>query len=292
MGALEIERPNIDLLRELDILEVPRRHELYDIELSLDAREDDALAHEAQRMHGASYVDYGYFKPEALDVDGRLFPELDGTRAKQDGNIRVDYILARSNHTGEAGASVRLIRIGESANIESLPTYKYFKDAFDDVTKAKLRKIIDENGTNGLGEIAALSNAGHDHSVGSYEIMRAIVQNTVIQHARRGHSEVYLASLTNKSLKPVRSFTGPSALRVIGEPVRIFADDARAHEIHVTPVLIEPYKIVATMADRVRGDGTEINSRFVPSLLFMLEGLTPEQMGPDFAALVEQVTQL
>lgn len=274
-----------------DQFEIPRRNARYVIESTVGALSRPEIALKAQQIHGKCYVEYGYVNESALMDDGRLVPELDGTRDRDDGKVIVNYLLARGidKTIEEAGATVRLIDIGENGTMEDLPTYKYFKDAFEPNVKTKLQNLIDLYGTKSMREIAALGVIDYDNNIGSYELMRAIMQNSLIKEDVYDQREFYIASLTKLSLYPIVRFAGESAVETLGKPIRIYADDPRQRVVHVTPVLIYPSKVLDGVIDDI--ESAEENAdivELVEKLHYLTDGLTIEQVSKRVARFINR----
>lgn len=262
-----------------DHFNFPRTHALYAIESSRGANgsEGEEIALAAQRLHGRCYVAFGYFTNEGLAPDGRLVPELDGTREDAGGYYEINYLLARSLDDHKAGATLRLIGTGEGGSVRDLPTCKY---GLDDSAYQQIDAVLSEGGV--IREIAALAVADKSHSVGSYELMRAVMQNALIKQTETGKKEVYIASLTDISLHPVKKFTGEIATREINDPINIFSTDHRAKDIVVTPVLIDPFVMVDAAIESAEQGLAEGSRAGLERLAFLMDGLETQHV-PDAA---------
>lgn len=265
-----------------DTFEIPRLDNKYTI-LAATAESNSALAIKAQQLHGVSYVGEGYFTEDALEADGRLVPELDGTRDRADTNVRVNYLLASENGSVEDSfASLRLIDALDAESVTELPTYQYFENDFDDSVKERLQTLVGEHGRGSVREIAALARVGR-HARGSYELMRSVMQNALIKHTLTGHREVYIASLTEVSLGPIEKLVGPNAIERLWKEKQIFSEDPRGNDIMVTPVLIDPMKILDGIINALESEGVAEDARAVHKLTKTLhlftDGLSREQMG-------------
>lgn len=274
-----------------DRFEIPHNHSKYLIESSID-RENIDLVIKSQKIHGQCYVDYGYVNDGALTNDGRLVPELDGTRDREDGTVVVNYLLAREpgKSIDEAVATMRLIGIGDKGTIEDLPTYRYFKNSFNSDTQAKLKDLIDLYGPKSVREIAALGVTGRADNGASYELMRAVMQNSLIKETSYNNHEFYVASLTKQSLRPVLKFTGSKAFEILGDPVRIYANDPRQKEVYVTPVLIYPNKILDGILDEIESSkkDAEINI-LAQKLIYLTDGLSNDQVSERVAIFLNKI---
>lgn len=142
-----------------DRFDLPRRDAEYRITCSRGENEDPDIVRAAQQIHGQSYVDYGYFDASGLTADGRLVPDLDGTRSKPDGTVVANYLVASPTHSpaSKPTATVRLLDIGPNGSLVNLPTYAYFADAFTGEVKRELRDIVETVGPQSIREIAALA---------------------------------------------------------------------------------------------------------------------------------------
>lgn len=270
-----------------EYLKIPDRFNLdrtiakYAIVSSLEM-EFPGIVDKAQRIHGVSYVSTGYIYPEALMEDGRIAPELDGSRGDGGNNVFVKYLLAieQGKTIEEAGASVRLIDVTERGNISDLPTCKYFKDSNTDVA-GFVDKLASSSLENiNIREIAALSNVSLSDDVGSYELMRAIMQNSLMKKAEHDLSEMYLVSLTEQSLRPIIRLAGRKAVQIIGSPVKVYADDPRQKEVNLTPVLLDPNKAIVGLFEELKNATTNITIKSLKQRIkFLLNGLSEHEIG-------------
>ncbi len=260
-----LERPT----RYIDEFNPPRQQARYSIESSYGYAERPDIARVSQQLHGACYVAFGYFTKDALEADGRLIPELDGTREDPDGIYTVSYLLAKHTETGGSGATLRLISAEESGGTyRDLPTGRY---GLSEDAHEQIEQVVGENGV--IREIAALAVAGKEHHLGSYELMRAVMQNALVRQSETGQREFYLASLTDVSLRPVVAFTGESATRLLGDSIEIFSSDDRAQDISVTPVLISPFDMIDAAIQSVEGAGVDTYVKNAERLAYLLDGL-------------------
>lgn len=236
-----------------DRFDLPRRDAQYRIRWSRGENDIPDIVRAAQQIHGQSYVDFGYFEASGLTVDGRLVPELDGTRSRPDGKIVASYLVASPTRSREFSptATVRLLDIGPHGSLSDLPTYAYFADTFSPEVERQLRRIMEINGPQGIREIAALATIDVQSHRGSYELIRALTQNCILRAQTRGYPELYLASLTTRSLGPVVKFIGRRSATVLGSSVQIFSADPRSRSIMVTPVLIDLSVVVDNIADEL-----------------------------------------
>lgn len=268
----------------IDKFEIPRSSALHRIEWTRGVDNNPEVSLKAQQLHGQSYVEYGYFDSRGLGGDGRLVPELDGTREKPDSSAVINYLLAVpiGGEINEATATLRMIDIGEGGTIDDIPTYKYFKNSLEGGVREKLEEIVAIHGNSSVREVSALATASSKGShLGSYELMRAIAQNAVIKRERTGISDIYIAALTSKSIKPVLNFAGHGASEVIGSPVNIFTDDERsARDLQVIPVLLDPCAVIGGIVDELHS-ATSVDQQglLVTKLKFMTDGLSDRQMG-------------
>lgn len=275
----------------LDRFEIPRNNSKYVIESSVD-RENMDLVIKSQQIHGKCYVDYGYVDESALTLDGRLVPELDGTRDREDGTVIVNYIIAREpgKSMDESVATMRLIGVGNNGTLEDLPTCMYFKNEFSSDVKDKLESIIHLYGPKSIREIAALGVVSRSDNMASYELMRAVMQNSLIKEASYNKHEFYIASLTRQSLRPVLKFTGSKAVEMLGEPIRIHADDPRQKEVYVTPVLIYPNKILDGILDEIEDSRKDAEiARLVQKLVYFTNGLNNVQFSERVADFLDKI---
>jgi hypothetical protein len=273
-----------------DRFEVPRQNAQYIIETSVGMQSPNIVL-KAQQIHGRCYMKYRYVEENALTDDGRLVSELDGSHDDEYGRVTVNYLLARGidKTIDEAGASVRLIDITEKGSIHDLPTYKYFKDSFQSNVKTRLQSIIDQYGNKGVREIAALSVVDSTNNAGSYELLRAIMQNSLMRDESYGYREVYLASLTKISLRPILRFAGCKAVDILGEPVRIYNDDPRQRIVYVTPVIIDPNKALDGIIDDIESSVKESDiDNLVQKLHFLTDGLSPNQISSRVALFLDK----
>lgn len=278
--------------RHEDRFDMPHQQAEYRVAWTRGAANDPELAKRAQQLHGLSYVEYKYFTPDALAEDGRLLPELDGTREREGLDIDITYLLALpldSNHVADAKATIRLGDISEEGSIEDLPTYKYFKDSMTLSVRDRLEGLVGEYGPEALREVMALASEGHEGHKAAYELMRAVIQNDIIKQDSTGQNKLYITALTDKSLQPVWAFAGKYASQIIGEPVRIFSQDSRAaSDLRVTPVLIDPHKIIGGIVREIEecdtsSRGTRREQMLSAKLHFLTDGLTVDQMGDSAA---------
>ena len=268
-----------------DVFEIPHKHADQLITWTKGAENNPQLAHRAQQIHGLSYVRYGYFSEEGLDSDDRLYPELDGTREKDEKMIEVTYLLAQSKHehpSKPAESSLRMIDIAQGGTIECLPTYGYGDNSIYPQHKARLNNIIDLYGTESIREVAALATLNEKDHSGSYELMRSIVQNAIVKNeSSSSNREVWIAALTDVSLKPVMRFVGKAAVEKIGDATPIFTGDPRASkDLHVTPIMIDPSKILDGLVDEIEAaDSAKTRDRLMHHLQFLTDGLDEPQIG-------------
>lgn len=236
-----------------DRFDLPRRDAQYRITWSRGENDIPAIVRAAQQIHGQSYVDFGYFDANGLTVDGRLVPELDGTRSQPGGKVVANYLVASPTRSRDPRptATVRLLDIGQHGSLADLPTYAYFADTFSTEVKRQLRGIVETNGPQGIREIAALATIDAQSHRGSYELIRALTQNCILKAQTNGYPELYLASLTTHSLGPVVKFIGRRSATVLGGSVQIFSADTRSRSIMVTPVLIDLSVVVDNIADEL-----------------------------------------
>lgn len=281
MTSIDLIRGDYDDMYLPDQFELPRQGARYTIDVSVGEQDKPEIALTAQRIHGKSYVEYGYIAPEGLTEDGRLLPELDGNRDRADGSVRVNYLIARETGKSveEARATVRLIDIGENGTVEDLPTYRYFKDVFSSETKTKLHNIIELYGKGSIREIGALGVTDARGHLGSYELMRATMQNALIKEAEYGHRELFLVSMTKKSLRPITEFAGKNATTLLSEPTEMFSDDPRK-VIHISPALIDPHKIIDGILDDIEASDSPAKVVTLShKLQFFADGLPAKCIG-------------
>lgn len=277
-----------------DNFELHRKIANYEIRWSIGADSVPDVAFQAQRIHGSSYVESEYFNDLAIDEHGRLLPELDGTRERDGWSARITYMLAvpKGGAIEDGEATARMIDIGEGGDISDLPAFKYFAES-DSGIEQVLRQTIETYGASSVREVAALGSIGRNGHLGSHEIMRSIIQNAVRKKRQLGHGEIYLTALTEKSIRPIIRFVGDSAATVIGEPTRIYASDERAGLIHVSPVLIDPSRIIDGLVSDL-GD-CEVGSRPYEMLrhriLFLADGLSEEELGQDTVSAIRSTHQ-
>ncbi len=286
----QFKQPNKESIN-LDRFEIPRNNSKYFIEVSVNQENPD-LVIKSQQIHGKSYVDHGYINESALTADGRFLPELDGARDREDGTVDVSYLLAREPGLPieDAIATMRLVRIGDEGTIEDLPTCKYFKNEFSPEVKDKLESLVDAHGPKSVMEIAALSVIRHSDSAASYEIMRAVIQNSIIKAASYNDNEVYIASLTKQSLRPVVKFAGSKAVEALGDPIRIYADDPRLKEVYVTPVLIYPNKILDGILDEIESSDRDMEiTNLVNKLSYLTDGLDNNQVSDRVSSFFNKI---
>lgn len=269
-----------------DNFEIERESATQVISWVRGAENNPDLARRAQEIHGQSYAyGYGYFKPNALTEDGRLPEDLDGTREKPDGKMIITYLLAQSKNAHPSlppDSSLRVIDIAEGASIEDLPAYGYGENLIYPHAKARLHNIMEMYGRQSVREIAALATVNEKDHSGSYELMRAIIQNAVIKSSQNEeYREVWIAALTEQSIKPVLRFVGKAAGEVIGESTPIYTQDTRAAEnLCVTPVIIDPTKVIDGIVDEVEASGDlRQRHKLIEKLYFMTDGLAEEQIG-------------
>lgn len=270
-----------------EYLKIPDRFNLermiakYAIVSSIEMERPD-IVYKARCIHGISYVRTGYIYPEALTEDGTITPELDSTSGDGGNNLIVNYLLAleRNKSVDEAGASVRLIDINEKGAITDLPTCKYFDNTDTDVA-GHVDKIIRTSDENiSIREIAALSNVSFSDDVGSYELIRAIMQNSLIKKSEHNLNELYLVSLTEKSLKPIIRLAGRKAVEIIGSPVEVYADDPRQKKVNLTPVLLNPNKTIGGLIEELKDAKTNFVIKSLKQrIAFLTDGLTEHQIG-------------
>jgi len=262
-----------------DMFEIPRHDARYSIVSSVGEDESPQVVEKAQQIHGVSYVNYDYFDESGKMDDGRLVPDLDGTRSDMSGKVVASYFVAfpAGGVVEHAKATVRLLDIGANGSLEDLPTYKYFADTFDDNTKTGLKSVIDTYGNSSVREVAALGTIESGEHRGSFELMRALVQNSVLKDAA-GHPELYLASLTDSSFRPVLGFIHPKSANILSKPVRIFSDDPRSKLIYVTPVLMDLSAVIQNTAQAVESAHTSSEAaKLEANLRFITDGL-PEDL--------------
>lgn len=259
-----------------DRFDLPRRDARYRITCSRGESEFPRIVDAAQRIHGQSYVDYGYFDARGLTADGRLVPELDGTRSQPGGRVVANYLVASpiGNRASNPTATVRLLDIGPNGSLADLPTYAYFADSFDAAVKRDLHRLTATVGRQGIREIAALATIEKQAHRSSYELIRAITQNSMLKAQANGYPELYLASLTTHSLRPIVKFVGRRSVTILGQSVQIFSADRRSRSIMVTPVLIDLSVVVANIIDEL-GESVDQSRRaeLVAKAAFLTDGL-------------------
>lgn len=273
--------------------EIHRNHSRYTILWTEGCESNPAIAFRAQQIHGQSYVDAGYFSADALDEYGRLVEELDGTRERAGKDLSITYLLATPKGAGveDSIATMRLISIPEGGGIEDIPTYKYFKEGMSLEVQQKLHGIISEHGRQSVIEIAALASVGRSGAHGSYELMRSVIQNSIIRKSEGRSSEIYVTALTDKSLNPILEFAGLGASEIIGEPVHIFADEKRSGEnLRVTPVLVDPHKILDSLITDITHVSNRDRGGLEAKLQFLTDGLTEFQMGKEVFRIVSEIS--
>ena len=258
-----------------DKFNIDRSFARFVIESSIEMERPD-IARKAQRIHGASYIRAGYINPEALTNDGSITPELDGSRGDGGNNVVVNYLLALEHGKSieEAGASVRIIDVAEDGDISDLPTCKYFRDSGTDVAEYVDRLACSSSENIHIREIAALSNVSFSDNMGSYELMRAIMQNSLMKKADHNLSELYLVSLTEKSLRPIMRLAGRKAVQIIGSPVKVYADDPRQKDVNITPVLLNPNNAIIGLMEELENAKTNFGVESLrKKILFLTDGL-------------------
>ena len=270
-----IARTRVAELPRPDQFDLPRRDAQYRISCSRGESDVPDIVYAAQRIHGQSYVDYGYFDASGLTADGRLVPELDGTRSRPDGKIVANYLVASPTCSpATPTATVRLLDIGPYGSLSDLPTYAYFADTFSAQVKRHLDRIVEAYGPQSIREIAALATIDAQSHRGSYELIRAMTQNSMLKAQANGYPELYVASLTTHSLGPVVRFIGRRSATVLGESVQIFSADTRSRSIMVTPVLIDLSVVVDNIADEL-GESVDESRRaqLEAKAAFLTDGL-------------------
>jgi hypothetical protein len=237
-----------------DQFELPRCSAQYVIAHTVGDNGRQDVVRTAQQIHGISYAAYGYVDASSLTDDGRLVPELDRTRDDPSGKVVASYFVAYRTGTSvaDAGATVRLLDVGPAGSFEDLPTYRYFGDAVGPRARARFEGFVEQHGERSVREIAALASIDDAKNVGSYELMRAIVQNATIKERRYGQRELYLAALTEHSLGPVVAFVGEQTVEVLSDPIRISFQDPRSTSISVTPLLFDCARVIERMASGKR----------------------------------------
>ncbi len=284
MTSIDLIRGGYDDMHLPDQFELPRHGARYTIDVSIGEQDKPEVALTAQRIHGKSYVDYGYIAPEGLTEDGRLLPELDGNRDRNDGSLRINYLVAHEigKPIEEARATMRLIDIGENGTIEDLPTYQYFKDVFPPEVKAGLHEISETHFVREAGSLGTTDVRGH---LGAYEIKRAAIQNALIQELEHGQRTLFLVSMTPTSLRPITEFVGQHATVMLSEPTEMFSDDPRK-VIHLQYALIDPHKMINGILDDI--EAAKDNSATVVKLRHKLEFITD---GLPSACISDRVVQ-
>lgn len=267
--------PQLRDMNRSDVFDIPRADARYHITSSAGENQNPEVVLRAQQVHGRSYVKSKYFTERGLLEDGRLHDELDGTRSDPYGKVIANYLLA--TRYGEdvelASATVRILDIGHNGTIEDLPTYKYFSDIFTDDVKQELQRILDVYGKGSIREIAALGTTDKGEHPGSFELIRAMMQNSILKEDA-GNPELYIASLTPRSLDPVLDYIDKKSAKLLAEPVQIFSDDPRSLSIYVTPVLIDLssvlYNVSRSIADT---QDSEERAALEAKLAFLTDGL-------------------
>lgn len=280
-----------------DNFDIPHRTTDYKIAWVKGAENNPDIASRAKQIHGISYRDYGYFMGDAWEEDGSLKPELDGTREKPGLSVEISYLVGmpRDRELYEANATLRIMDIVEGGSIEDVPTYKYFKGRMSTQASTNVSErlrhlggLVQQGRSIRVREIAALGSIGAAGRRGVYELMRTVIQSSIINKIKGGQSELYLTSLTDISLEPVLGFAGMNASEIIGDRVRIFTNDERAApNLYVTPALVDPHKIIDGTVDEIEACvDLKRRSRLHSKLLFLTDGLTDEQMGNRAAAYI------
>lgn len=269
-----------EIIQSVDRFNLTRKMANYVIESSVE-NERPEIVHRAKLIHGISYVNSGYVKPEAIDAFGIMSPELDSARGDGGVNVLVKYLLAREfeKPVEEGGASVRLIDLTKVGNLGDLPTNNYFKDSGTDIADVIEQSIDSIKTPVNVREIAALSTASFNDSRGSYEIIRAVMQSSLLKKKDQNITEFYLVSLTAKSLKPIVRIAGKKAVRVLGDPVRVYSDDPRQNEVYLTPLLLSPNDAITGLIEEMNQSKSKIEIESLRQrILFLYDGLTPEQI--------------
>lgn len=282
MTSIDLIRGGYDDMHLPDQFELPRQGARYTIDVSVGEQDKPEVAWMARRIHGISYAEFGYVTQECLDEDGCLLPELDGSRDREDGTIRVSYMLAHEigKPIEEARATMRLIDVGENGTVDDLPTCQNFKDVFSPEIKAHLHELSKTYRIREAGSLGAIGGVkGH---LGSYENMRAAIQSALIQELEHGQPTLFLVSMTPKSIRPIIEFVGKHATEQLSGPAAMFSDDPRK-AIDLEAAVIDPHKIIDGILDdieaaKVSNDTAEIVKR-THKLAFMTDGLPDACIG-------------
>lgn len=275
-----------------DLFEIPRSDAQFFISSSVGENQNPDVVFRSQQVHGLSYVHSGYFTQEGIRSDGRLYDELDGTRSTPNNEIIASYLLAtrRGMEISEGSATVRLLDIGPEGSLENLPTYKYFSNSFSQETRDQLDSIIATYGKGSIREIAALGTSDRYSHPGSFELIRAMMQNSMLKEVVYGKPELYIASLTPKSLGPVLKFIDQKSAKLLGEPVQIFSDDPRSLSIYVTPLLIDLSSVLRNTLIALDGtDDLEEKKELTAKYQFLVDGLPPSVIAHFTDTSVERI---
>jgi hypothetical protein len=246
-----------------DQFELRRRSAQYVIEHTVGDNGRQDVVRRAQQIQGISYADYGYVDESSLTGDGRLVPALDRTRDDPSGKVVASYFVAYRAGTSvaDAGATVRLLDAGPAGSFEDLPTYRYIRDAVGPRVRGRFEGFVERHGERSVREIGALASIDDANHLGSYELMRAIVQNATIKERCYGQRELYLAALTEHSLRPVVAFVGEQTVEVLSDPIQVSFQDPRSTAIYVSPLLFDCARVIERMASGHRrewmADGLE-----------------------------------
>lgn len=278
--------------QKFDSFEIEHQKAKYTIEVSNGQLDRPDIVEMSQVLQGQCYVDYGYINESGLDEDGRMFDGLDSAREAGDDKLEVVYLLAHDKNKSleDAGATIRLINVGKKGSIEDLPTYGYFDGRFTPEAKTKIDNIVNSYGIGAIREIAALGIKRYRDVFGSYELMRSIMQNSLMKSSLHGVREFYLASLTDKSFNSVVNFAGREAVEVLDDPVLIHPGDERQKEVYVTPVLMDPNKSLDGFLDEIEASNDENTIRKLANkIVFLTDGLSKNQINHRVSMFLDEI---
>ncbi len=263
--------------QDADFYSFTRSFSRYDIEHFKES-ENLEKALRAQQIQGESYVTAGFVYPDGLDEYGRLQPDLDRSRGEN-----VTYFLATPKNADfrniHKQASVRVVDIPEGGNLNSLAAYRYSAGSIAPEHEATLKTHIEIHGVSSVKEIAALAKTDAASSDASYELLREITQQAI----RRNNDELWLMTIAPNAYRSLMASFGPEAIMRVGGKVAVDEGDSRtSDELRLSPVIVSPCSGPDSILNSFkRADLPAVRERLFKSLLFITDGLRPEELSEE-----------
>ena len=238
--------------------------------------EDEApdLAIEAQRIHAEGYYAMGFVNKDAIQADGTLTTEIDKARGPN-----VKYYLDFNPEEGAFDrAAVRKFNLVEGQTYRDTPAYAICKDYLSPLGESLLDVVEDQEGR--IKEIGALARSANAKPDAVFELFRKIVQDA------NETDEVWFMTIVADTRAVLEHRFGRKNFISLGENVPIGSDDELvADRIELAPTLVRPSKFIDNILVSMRDPELRVSQRraLERSLVFMTDGLRPEEMSDDVA---------